>query len=148
MAQSKKPNDDGLLKEMDQLDADDVKQKAKATSSFLPTAKDPAGQKKELQDKLDAIDQQFAQAKEQVMRNHGKQSLSVSTIGDDAQRQGVASDPDFPAFKQTLVQNKWDIDKLPTDQLTDKFNQFKQYKKRNKLAKYTSEQLRRNSNRS
>lgn len=142
VAQAKKPKDDDLLKEMDQLDAEDVKQKAKATSSFLPTAKDPAGQQKELQNKLDAIDKQFAQAKDQVMRNHGKPLLSATTIGGDAQRQGVVSDPDFPAFRLAMAQNKWDVDKLPTDQLTDKFSQFKQYLKQNSQATNSANQMR------
>lgn len=126
MAQSKKPKDDGLLKEMDQLDVDDVKQKAKATSSFLPTAKDPAGQKKELQDKLDAIDQQFAQAKEQVMRNHGKQSAPAEVNTVDAQRQSIISDPVFKQFSDYAQNSKGvDISKIPTEQLEHVFQAWK-----------------------
>lgn len=60
----------------------------------------------------------------------------------DALRQRLAADKDYPGFKQAMTDKKWDVDKIPTDQLSSLLDQYKQSLAKNVKATSMADQMR------
>ncbi|MFB5948372.1 hypothetical protein [Klebsiella pasteurii] len=116
---------------------------AKLRAGSLGT--DPDSQKK-MQGDIDANDKQYQDLEQRLYSVFG-----VTPTGDsgnsangtvDTLRQKVTSDQDYPGFKQALASKKWDADKIPTDQLSSLFDQYKQTLTQNTKATSMAEQMR------
>lgn len=105
-----------------------------------------ADSQKKLQSDIDANDKQY-----QDLEQHLYSVFGVTPTGDsgnndngtiDSLRQKITSDQDYPGFKQALTSKKWDADKIPTDQLSSLFDQYKQTLAQNAKATSMADQMR------
>ncbi|MFU1851447.1 hypothetical protein [Citrobacter portucalensis] len=121
------------------LDAD-----SKIRTGSLGT--DDASQKK-LKDDIEANDKQYQDLEQHLYSIYGVNSPGAERTGQgggDAQRQQIMADKDYPGFKQAMANRKWDVDKLPDDQLSSLFDQYKQTLAQNVKATSMADQMRQN----
>lgn len=99
-----------------------------------------------IQSSIDATDKQY-----QDLEQHLYSVFGVTPAGDagnsdngtvDTLRQKLTSDRDYPGFKQAMASKKWDADKIPTDQLSTLFDQYKQSLAQNAKATSMADQMR------
>lgn len=101
---------------------------------------------KKLKDDLDANDKQYRDLEQRMYDVYGITppggDSSSGAGGDDSQRQRLSADKDFPAFRQAMAARKWDVDKLPTGQLGELLQQYKQSAAKNAKATSMADQMR------
>ncbi|EOD3173641.1 hypothetical protein P7U51_000656 [Citrobacter freundii] len=96
-------------------------------------------------DNINANDKQYQDLEQHLYSIYGVNSLGAertSQGGDDAQRQQMMADNDYPGFKQVMTDKKWDVDKIPTDQLSSLLDQYKQSLAKNVKATSMADQMR------
>lgn len=131
----------GKIAELEEkrLDAD-----SKIRTGSLGT--DDASQKK-LKDDIEANDKRYQDLEQHLYSIYGVNSPGAERTGQgggDAQRQQIMADKDYPGFKQAMANRKWDVDKLPDDQLSSLFDQYKQTLAQNVKATSMADQMRQN----
>ncbi|GEM_PF-2399812 len=101
---------------------------------------------KKLKDDLEANDKQYRDLEQRMYDVYGITppggDSSSGAGGDDSQRQRLSADKDFPAFRQAMAARKWDVDKLPTGQLGELLQQYKQSAAKNAKATSMADQMR------
>lgn len=99
---------------------------------------------KKLKDDLEANDKQYRDLEQRMYDVYGITppggDSSSGAGGDDSQR--LSADKDFPAFRQAMAARKWDVDKLPTGQLGELLQQYKQSAAKNAKATSMADQMR------
>ncbi|MEG1124987.1 MAG: hypothetical protein RSE62_22955, partial [Citrobacter sp.] len=77
--------------------------------------------------------------------NQGRHMVKRTEQRDnDVFRQRLAADKDYPGFKHAMTDKKWDVDKLPDDQLSSLLEQYKQSLAKNVEASSMANQMRQN----
>ncbi|HED2522710.1 TPA: hypothetical protein R4Y92_001448 [Klebsiella aerogenes] len=101
---------------------------------------------KKLKDDLDANDKQYRDLEQRMYDVYGITppggDSSSGAGSDDSQRQRLSADKDFPAFRQAMAGRKWDVDKIPTGQLGELLQQYKQSAAKNAKATSMADQMR------
>nr|DAO91302.1 MAG TPA: hypothetical protein [Caudoviricetes sp.] len=96
-------------------------------------------------DNINANDKQYQDLEQHLYSIYGVNSPGAertSQGGGDAQRQQMMADKDYPGFKQAMTDKKWDVDKIPTDQLSSLLAQYKQSLAKNVKATSMADQMR------
>lgn len=105
---------------------------------------------KATQDNINANDKQYQDLEQHLYSVYGMTPPGTSDgkrteqRDNDVFRQRLAADKDYPGFKQAMTNKKWDVDKLPDDQLSSLLEQYKQSLAKNVEASSMANQMRQN----
>lgn len=109
-----------------------------------------ADSQKATQDNINANDKQYQDLEQHLYSVYGMTPPGTSDgkrteqRDNDVFRQRLAADKDYPGFKQAMTDKKWDVDKLPDDQLSSLLEQYKQSLAKNVEASSMANQMRQN----
>lgn len=109
-----------------------------------------ADSQKATQDNIDANDKQYQDLEQHLYSVYGMTPPGTSDgkrteqRDNDVFRQRLAADKDYPGFKHAMTDKKWDVDKLPDDQLSSLLEQYKQSLAKNVEASSMANQMRQN----
>lgn len=106
---------------------------------------DPESQKT-LKENIAENDKSYQALEDRVTGLYGLPARpdTVKTDGEGQQRATIAKDKDFPGFSQVMADKKWDVNKLPLEQLTSLFGQYKDSVAKNAQATSMANQMRQN----
>ncbi|EMO1984837.1 hypothetical protein RZF22_001397 [Citrobacter freundii] len=99
-------------------------------------------------DNINANDKQYQDLEQHLYSVYGvtppgtEDDKRAEQSNSDALRQRLAADKDYPGFKQVMTDKKWDVDKIPTDQLSSLLDQYKQSLVKNVKAASMADQMR------
>lgn len=124
------------------LEKERLKSDAKLRATLLSDNSNIAA----VQKNIDDTDKQYQELEDRLNSVYGVtnqgQNQSTASNAADPHRQQIQSDKDYPGFKQVMAGKKWDVDKLPVEQLTSFFSQYKDSLVKNTQASSMADQMR------